>query len=162
MSIKSQKEANGFTGADLNLLIQEAFLHHLKEVGLYPQFIAMPLHYKRSSQLAINTQNFLTVLKAKTVKPSIMRSLHLETPKITFNDVGGLSEAKHILEECIKFPLIYPDLYQKFGTKRTKGCLLFESSRMWKKPSSRKAFTCRSRMNFIYIKLPEFFEPMVR
>ncbi len=152
---KVAEEANGFTGADLNLLIQEAFIDHLKEVGLYPQFIAMPLHYQEiKDQLAINTQNFLTVLKAKTVKPSIMRSYIVETPKITFNDVGGLSEAKHILEECIKFPLIYPDLYQKFGTKRTKGCLLFGPPGCGKTLLA-KALACESNMNFIYIKAAE-------
>jgi transitional endoplasmic reticulum ATPase len=83
-----------------------------------------------------------------------MRSYIVETPKITFNDVGGLIEAKRILEETIKFPLKYPELYQKFGTKRTKGILLHGPPGCGKTLLA-KALACESNMNFIYIKAAE-------
>jgi len=122
---KVADEANGFTGADLNFLIQEAFINHLKEIGLYDLFITTPLKYAElKGKIKVGTQNFLNVLKAKLIKPAILRTYMVETPKVSFADVGGLDDAKKILEENIKFPQIFPDLFQKFNARRTHGILL--------------------------------------
>lgn len=47
-----------------------------------------------------------------------------ETPKVTFDDVAGLTEAKEELEEIKDF-LSNPDRYRQMGAKIPKGVLLF-------------------------------------
>src|SRR5690606_13773825 len=47
-----------------------------------------------------------------------------EQPKITFDDVAGLTEAKEELEEIKDF-LANPDRYRQMGAKIPKGVLLF-------------------------------------
>lgn len=44
---------------------------------------------------------------------------------ITFEDIGGLDEQIAIVKETIEFPLLYPDLFSKYGIKLPKGILLF-------------------------------------
>jgi transitional endoplasmic reticulum ATPase len=152
---KIAEEANGFSGADLNLLVQEAFVENLKELGLYDQFISRPLDPNLiRSKLKVGTQNFLTVLKEKRVKPSLLRTYFVETPKVRFSDVGGLTEAKRLLEENIKFPRIYPELYQKFGGRMTKGIMLYGPPGCGKTLLA-KALAAETNMNFIYIKAAE-------
>jgi transitional endoplasmic reticulum ATPase len=152
---KIAEEANGFSGADLNLLVQEAFVENLKEIGLYEQFITRPLKTADvRTKLKVNTANFLTVLKEKRVKPSLLRTYFIETPKVRFSDVGGLEEAKRLLEENIKFPQLYPDLYKKFGGRATKGLMLFGPPGCGKTLLA-KALAAETNMNFIYIKAAE-------
>jgi transitional endoplasmic reticulum ATPase len=146
------EECNGFTGADITLFFQEVFVDALKKNGLYDAFISRPLRFTDVlPKLKITTQNFANVLKAKTLKPSLLRSYLVETPKIKFNDVGGLDEAKKVLEENIKFPLMYPDIYQKFGGRQTKGVLLYGPPGCGKTLLA-KALASETSMNFIYIK----------
>jgi transitional endoplasmic reticulum ATPase len=152
---KVADEANGFTGADLNFLIQEAFINHLKEIGMYDLFISTPLKYAEiKEKIHVQTQNFVNVLKAKLIKPAILRSYMVETPKVTFADVGGLDDAKRTLEENIKFPQVFPDLFQKFNARRTHGILLYGPPGCGKTLLA-KALANESNMNFIYIKAAE-------
>jgi transitional endoplasmic reticulum ATPase len=152
---KVAEEANGFTGADLNMLFQEAFINHLKEIGFYEQFISTPLKFSDiRDKLRISTQNFLNVFKARIIRPALLRSYLVETPKVSFTDVGGLNEAKKILEENIKFPQLYPDLFIKFNARRTHGILLYGPPGCGKTLLA-KALANESNMNFIYIKAAE-------
>jgi transitional endoplasmic reticulum ATPase len=73
---------------------------------------------------------------------------------VRFSDVGGLKEAKQMLEENIKFPQLYPDLYKKFGGKATKGIMLFGPPGCGKTLLA-KALAAETNMNFIYIKAAE-------
>ncbi|KAL0871393.1 hypothetical protein ABMA27_005124 [Loxostege sticticalis] len=42
---------------------------------------------------------------------------------VRFSSVGGLEEHIKCLREMVLFPLMYPDLFQKFGTRPAKGVL---------------------------------------
>lgn len=46
-------------------------------------------------------------------------------PKVSFEDIAGLEEAKQLIMEEIINPLLYEDLYQKFLIKTNGGLLLF-------------------------------------
>ena len=52
--------------------------------------------------------------------PSAMREVYLESPDVTWNDIGGLDEVKRELQEAVEWPLRYPDLYTKLGPFYTK------------------------------------------
>lgn len=49
----------------------------------------------------------------------------LETPKISYNEVGGLDEQIRDLRELIEFPLLKPELFEKVGIEPPKGVLLY-------------------------------------
>ncbi len=49
----------------------------------------------------------------------------LESPKISYNDIGGLDEQIRDIRELIEFPLLKPELFEKVGIEPPKGVLLF-------------------------------------
>lgn len=48
-----------------------------------------------------------------------------DVPQVGWERVGGQDEAKQIIREAIEFPLLYPDLYKRFGKRPMKGILLY-------------------------------------
>ena len=59
------------------------------------------------------------------VVPTAMRALYVESAKILWNDVGGLSYAKKVLEDNIITSSNNPDKYTKMGIRPPKGVLLY-------------------------------------
>lgn len=48
-----------------------------------------------------------------------------DVPQVGWERVGGQDEAKQVIREAIEFPLLYPDLYKRFGKRPMKGILLY-------------------------------------
>lgn len=48
-----------------------------------------------------------------------------EIPPIQWSDVGGQENAIKVIKDTIEGPLLYPEVYQKFGKKPVKGILLY-------------------------------------
>ncbi|MFM7186843.1 MAG: AAA family ATPase [Armatimonadota bacterium] len=48
-----------------------------------------------------------------------------DVPQVGWERVGGQDEAKRVIREAIEFPLLYPDLYKRFGKRPMKGILLY-------------------------------------
>jgi len=48
-----------------------------------------------------------------------------ETPPIGWDEIGGQDEAIRVIRDTIEGPLIYPEIYEKFGKKPVKGILLY-------------------------------------
>ncbi|MBL8047360.1 MAG: AAA family ATPase [Chthonomonas sp.] len=48
-----------------------------------------------------------------------------EVPPVEWSDVGGQQEAIRLIRETIEHPLLYPEIYARFGKKPIKGVLLF-------------------------------------
>ncbi|XP_053567143.1 ATPase family AAA domain-containing protein 2B [Bombina bombina] len=44
---------------------------------------------------------------------------------VRFDSVGGLSEHIHALKEMVVFPLLYPEIFEKFKIQPPRGCLFF-------------------------------------
>ncbi|MBC7113996.1 MAG: proteasome-activating nucleotidase [Candidatus Methanomethyliales bacterium] len=49
----------------------------------------------------------------------------LESPKVSYNDIGGLDEQIREIRELIEFPLLKPELFERVGIEPPKGVLLF-------------------------------------
>ncbi|MCQ5362121.1 MAG: proteasome-activating nucleotidase [Candidatus Methanomethylicia archaeon] len=49
----------------------------------------------------------------------------LESPKVSYDDIGGLDEQIREIRELIEFPLLKPELFEKVGIEPPKGVLLF-------------------------------------
>ncbi len=48
-----------------------------------------------------------------------------DVPQVGWERVGGQDDAKQVIREAIEFPLLYPDLYKRFGKRPMKGILLY-------------------------------------
>jgi proteasome-associated ATPase len=48
-----------------------------------------------------------------------------ETPPIDWEEIGGQEDAIRIIKDTIEGPLLYPEIYDKFGKKPVKGILLY-------------------------------------
>lgn len=59
-------------------------------------------------------------------RKSETRSYYLEQiPEIPWEKIGGQAAAIKVIRDAIERPLLYPELYQKFGKQHLKGLLLY-------------------------------------
>ena len=61
---------------------------------------------------------------------------------VTFEQVGGLETYIRSLKEMILFPLLYPEVFQKFGIQPPRGVLFYG-------PPGKQSFEMFNIMNFI-------------
>lgn len=89
--------------------------------------------------------------------------------KVTWNDIGGLEEAKRVLIECIELPHLYPDLFKLYNKKQTKGVLLYGPPGCGKTLLGKATATSMAKSHgkdavntgFIYVKGPEILDKFV-
>ncbi len=149
---------HGFVGADLEYLCKEAAMKCLRrllpELNLEEEKLAPEVLDK----LIITMSDFESALK--DVMPSAMREVYLESPDVSWKDIGGLEEVKRELQEAVEWPMRYPDMYKKLGHAIPKGILLHGPSGTGKTMLA-KAVATESEANFIGVKGPELMSKWV-
>src|SRR5215467_4464731 len=96
----------------------------------------------------------------KDIMTSAMREVYLESPYISWTQIGGLEEVKRELQEAVEWPLRYPNLYKELGHTIPKGILLHGPSGTGKTMLA-KAVATESEANFISVKDPELISKWV-
>lgn len=85
-----------------------------------------PICFKNSSDIK---RNYATEETLKPISLSIEidaeESIPIEKTTITFNDIGGLKDAKKEIMESIVYPFLNPEISKKFGWKVGGGILLY-------------------------------------
>lgn len=51
------------------------------------------------------------------VRPSGMREVQVEVPRVLWADIGGQEEAKQQLREAVEWPLRHPDAFRRLGIR---------------------------------------------
>ncbi len=148
----------GFTGADIEVLCKEAALKAIKPHFNKLKNMQEKIPAKELEQIHVSRQNFIDALK--NVEPSAMREVLINKPHTTWEDIGGLEEAKEKLRELIELPLARPDLFAKAGIKPSKGVLISGPPGTGKTLLA-KAVANESNANFISIKGPELISKWV-
>src|SRR3546814_1042722 len=74
-------------------------------------------------ELRVTRENFLDALKR--VQPSAMREVMVQVPNVSWDDIGGLDEARMRLREGVELPLKDPDAFRRIGIRPAKGFLLY-------------------------------------
>ena len=92
--------------------------------------------------------------------PSAMREVAIQTPNVTWSDIGGLDSLKEGLREFIEWPLKYGEEVKKFGAGIPKGILLHGPPGTGKTMIA-KAIAKAGNTNFISIKGPELLSKWV-
>lgn len=131
----------GFVGADLKALSQKAAY-----IALRRQVPSLDAPVPET--MTVTQEDFNKALTE--IKPSVLRSVDVETPKVSWEDIGGLDDIKQTLQESVEGQLLYPELYRKTGAKAPRGILL------WGPPGTgktllAKAVASQARANFIAV-----------
>src|SRR5690349_61608 len=149
---------HGFVGADLEYLCKEAAMKCLRrllpELNLEDEKISPEVLNK----LIVTMSDFENAVKE--VMPSAMREVYLESPDVSWEDIGGLEEVKRELQEAVEWPMRHPDLYKELGHLIPKGILLHGPSGTGKTMLA-KAVATESEANFISVKGPELMSKWV-
>ncbi|MGQ9871900.1 AAA family ATPase [Leptodesmis sp.] len=141
----------GLVGADLKALCQKAAYTALRR--LMPSY-----HGPLPSRMSVTQADFLQAIKQ--IKPAVLRSVEVETPKVSWDAIGGLESVKQTLQESVEGALLYPELYQRTKAKAPRGILL------WGPPGTgktllAKAVAAQARANFIAVNGPELLNKWV-
>jgi len=157
--IELARKTHGFVGADINSLAKEAAMNVLRK----------NIHKFNLEEDSEIPQEVLNVLKVcgddfnealKTVRPSAMREVLVETPNIKWDDIGGIENVKRDLKEAVEWPLKYPDSFLAMGVSAPKGVLLYGPPGTGKTLLA-KAVASESEANFIQIKGPSLLSMWV-
>jgi len=153
---------HGFVGADLNSLAKEAamivlrrILPKLKVEGIEE---GEPIPKSILEKLMVTQKDFLEALKS--VRPSAMREVLVETPDTGWDDVGGLEEVKDKLKEAVEWPLKTPEVFKNMGIRPPRGILLYGPPGTGKTMLA-KAVAKESEANFILVNGPNLLSKWV-
>ncbi len=149
---------HGFVGADLAALCREAAMVTLRELFPEVDFDLAEIPVEKLMKLEVTQESFLEALRE--VEPSAIREVFVETPNITWNDVGGLDEMKKRLIEAVEWPLKHADLFARTKIRPPKGILMTGPPGCGKTLLA-KALAAESELNFISIKGPELMSKYV-
>ncbi|MDI6841381.1 MAG: CDC48 family AAA ATPase [Methanothermobacter wolfeii] len=148
---------HGFVGADLESLCKEAAMRVLRRV--LPEIKAdEEIPKEVLKKMIVTKADFKDALKE--IQPSALREVLVQVPNISWDDIGGLEDAKQELREAVEWPLKYPEKFKKFGIKPPKGVLLHGSPGTGKTLLA-KAVANESQANFIAVKGPELLSKWV-
>ncbi len=148
------ERTQGFVGADLLALVQEAAMRCLREnlPDLDLEKEAIPP--ERLEKIVVTKKNFEEALME--TEPSALREIFVEMPTVTWEDVGGLDEARQSIIESVEWPIKNPQKFLKMGIKAPKGILLYGPPGTGKTLIA-QAVSRECNANFISIKGPEMF-----
>ncbi len=145
-------KTHGFVGADLSALTKEAAMNVLRK--LLPELKLeddVPIPSEILDKISVKIEDFEEALKV--VRPSAMREVLVETPNISWNDIGGLDSTKQSLKEAVEWPLKNFDGFKNLGIRPPRGILLYGPPGTGKTLLA-KAVAKESEANFINVKGP--------
>ncbi|KAI8370560.1 P-loop containing nucleoside triphosphate hydrolase protein [Radiomyces spectabilis] len=141
-------KSHGYVGADLAAVCREAGLKCIKRCA----------RQSDSVDLRVSMEDMQEAMGE--IRPSAMREILLEVPKVYWSDVGGQSEIKQRLKESIEWPLQHPEAFERLGIRPPKGILLYGPPGC-SKTLMAKALATEAGSNFIAVKGPELFSKWV-
>jgi SpoVK/Ycf46/Vps4 family AAA+-type ATPase len=113
--------AKGFTGADCKLAVKEA-------VRLSISRLPRPDDITRSTGSTTTLPSISFEIKyndlvhaIRITKPSAIKSVAVEVPKVPWSAIGGMDDVKALLKESIELPLTHPHLFEMMRVPPPKG-----------------------------------------
>jgi transitional endoplasmic reticulum ATPase len=149
---------HGFVGADLQALCKESAMRALRRVLPEINLDEPVVPPEILDKIVITQDDFIHALAG--IEPSALREVFVSTPNETWDDVGGLDDAKQALQEAVEWPLRFPNIYKYMQAKAPKGILLYGVPGTGKTLLA-KALAHESQANFISVKGPEFLSKWV-
>jgi transitional endoplasmic reticulum ATPase len=152
------KELHGYTGADIKALCREAAMktlrRYLPEIDLEQEAISPSL----LETIEIRTKDFKEGMKE--IIPTAMREFYVEAAAVSWEDVGGLHDAKRTLYDNLIAAIKEPEKFIRMGVKPPRGALLFGPPGCGKSLIAR-ALSTESGANSIMVRGPEVLSKWV-
>ena len=145
-------ETHGHVGADLAALCSEAALQQIREKMDLIDLEDENIDAEVLNSLAVTMENFRFAMGKST--PSAIRETVVETPNVSWDDIGGLQAVKKELQELVQYPVEHPEKFLKFGMQPSRGVLFYGPPGCGKTLLA-KAIANECQANFISIKGPE-------
>ncbi|KAJ3164659.1 hypothetical protein HDU88_005087 [Geranomyces variabilis] len=146
---------HGYVGADLSAVCREAGLKAIKRLVGTAGPSAQPVS---QNDLRISVDDVRAAMAE--IRPSAMREIMIEVPKVLWTDIGGQEETKQKLKEAVEWPLKHPEAFIRFGIRPPKGILLYGPPGC-SKTLMAKALATEAGLNFLAVKGPELFSKWV-
>ena len=121
--------------------------------------LAKTLSFEQTCKFSVNE----TVIRAavRRTRPTAIRNIDVAIPTVKWDDIGGSSEGKHVLQEYVRWSLgEQRQLFAKLGVSPPRGVLLYGPPGC-SKTMLAKALAHESQLNFIAVKGPEVFSKWV-
>merc|ERR1712113_32138 len=145
-------ETHGHVGADLAAVCSEAALQQIREKMDLIDLEDETIDAEVLNSLAVTMDNFRFAMGKST--PSAIRETVVETPNVSWEDIGGLENVKKELQELVQYPVEHPEKFLKFGMQPSRGVLFYGPPGCGKTLLA-KAIANECQANFISIKGPE-------
>ena len=151
--------SHGFVGADLQALCKEAAMNVLRKITP-----SLKLREKEQipqdllEKIQVTGGDFRAALKL--VRPSAMREVLIEIPKVGWKNVGGMENIKQELKEAVEWPMKHPEAFRRLGVRPPRGILLYGPPGTGKTLLA-KAVANESEANFIQVKGPSLLNKWV-
>ena len=149
---------HGYVGSDLSALVKEAGMIAMKGTstnqGLSPLTNENQNIEDFVQTFSITIGNFRSAMC--NVRPSAMKAVMIDIPKVFWTDIGGQHSVKQKMKEAIEWPLKHPDVFKRLGITPPRGLLMYGPPGC-SKTLIAKALATESGLNFISIKGPELF-----
>jgi len=141
---RAARETSGFVPADLVALAREACINS----------------WRRSKEEKPKVKKEDLEKALFDIRPSNIKDLIAKVPEVRWEDIGGNSDVKELVKQCIEWPLKYTKAFDNVGISPPQGILLYGPPGC-SKTMIAKAIATESKLNFIGIKGPELFSKYV-
>ena len=149
---KISKEIHGYVGADIAQLCTEAAMQCIREKMSVIDWEDDTIDAEVLDSMGVSQEHFREAMGR--TNPSALRETQVESPNVSWKDIGGLTDTKRELQELIQYPVEYPWKFEKFGMSPPKGVLFYGPPGCGKTLLA-KAIATECQANFISIKGPE-------
>ncbi len=113
------------------------------------------------TRVALNNRGSMIVEVLPRSEDPYVRAMEvIERPKITFNDIGGLSKQIQEIREVVELPLKHPELFRELGIEPPKGILLYGPPGCGKTLLA-KAVAHETNATFIRVVASEFVQKFI-
>lgn len=157
---------HGYVGADLSALVREAGMRAVTREMVSPPLTQQLDHLSLNGKSTFTDEGLTLVdftAAQAIIRPSAMREISLELPKVTWNDIApgqaGLAIQQKV-RECVEWPLKHKSTMERLGVTAPRGVLLYGPPGCSKTLIAR-ALASESGLNFVAVKGPELLNKYV-